>query len=299
VKKRNKLRIRIRLNYLLPCVLILAACSRPTPLAPSGGKSFDGESALALLQEQMAFGDRTPGSEAHKSLGDYLVKKLEESGWSAEEQIFTYRGFEGRNIIGKAGPKDGGSVILGAHYDTRPISDRDDENPLEPVPGANDGGSGVAVLLELARVLQKEALTKQIWLVFFDLEDSGGIDGMDWIVGSTYFADHLEVLPDQVIIVDMIGDADLQIYYEANSDPELMGEVWGIASELGYKAFIPSVNHSLIDDHTPFLQRGIPAIDIIDFDYPFWHTTQDTLDKISSNSLEQVGRTLQQWLFLK
>jgi glutaminyl-peptide cyclotransferase len=296
VKKWYKVHIGLRFNLLIPFMLFMAACSNSNPIATAGEEIFEGDRALALVQEQMTFGDRIPGSEAHKSTGDWLIKNLEDYGWSVEEQLFSYREFQGRNIIGVAGPEDGEWIILGAHYDTRPVSDRDEENPFEPVPGANDGGSGVAVLLELARVLQRETLTKQIWLVFFDLEDSGGINGMNWVVGSTYFANNLEEFPDQVIIVDMIGDADLQIYYEMNSDPGLRGEIWSMASELGYKAFIPAANHSLIDDHTPFLQRGIPAIDIIDFDYPFWHTTQDTLDKISSKSLEQVGRTLQQWL---
>jgi glutaminyl-peptide cyclotransferase len=288
-----------RIYYALSLIIFLSTCNGPTRTPVVGGEIFNGDRALALIQEQLAFGDRIPGSEAHTRMGDWMIQELKDLSWEVEEQIFTYRAFEGRNIIGKGSPVEGEWIILGAHYDTRPISDRDDRNPWTPVPGANDGGSGVAVLLELANVLQSEDLNRNVWLVFFDLEDSGGIDGMEWAVGSMFFANNLEEFPDEVIIVDMVGDADLQLFYERNSDEELLIDVWNTADELGYDSFIPIWKHSLIDDHTPFIQLGIPAIDIIDFNYPYWHTTQDTFDKVSSASLEQVGRTLQQWLLSK
>jgi glutaminyl-peptide cyclotransferase len=298
VKKLNHSQMRIVTCSALFIVLLVASCESTTLIPETGAEIFIGERALTLVEEQLAFGDRTPGSEAHQMEGDWIIQRLNDQGWRVEEQTFSYRAFQGRNIIGKGGQDGGEWIVLGAHYDTRPIADRDEDNPLAPVPGANDGGSGVAVLLELARVLQTEGLTRNIWLVFFDLEDSGGIDGMEWIVGSTFFANHLENYPDEVIIVDMVGDADLQLYYEMNSDPDLSKEIWDVAKELGYDSFIPIGKHSMIDDHTPFVRLGIPAVDIIDFDYPYWHTTQDTPDKVSSESLEQVGRTLQQWLLL-
>jgi glutaminyl-peptide cyclotransferase len=284
--------------YVLPFTLLVTACKITTPTELNREGNFNGGRALALIEEQLSFGARIPGSQAHKMTGDWIIQELEKYGWTVEEQHFSYRAFEGRNIIGKAETEQGEWVILGAHYDTRPISDRDEQNPWTPVPGANDGGSGVAVLLELARILRTEELTKNIWLVFFDLEDSGGIDEMDWIVGSTYFANSLKEFPDKVVIVDMVGDDDLQLYYERNSDPDLQREIWDVAIDMGYENFIPVSNHSLLDDHMPFIQLGIPAIDIIDFDYPYWHTTQDTFDKVSSESLERVGRTLQQWLLM-
>jgi glutaminyl-peptide cyclotransferase len=296
VKKLRKIQGLGHFIRALPFMLLVTACTIASPTVSDQEGIFSGERALALIEEQLSFGARTPGSQAHKMEGDWIIQELKELGWTVEEQLFSYRAFEGRNIIGKAGPREGEWLTLGAHYDTRPISDRDGENPWTPVPGANDGGSGVAVLLELARILQPDNLTKHIWLVFFDLEDSGGIDGMDWIVGSTFFAQNLEAFPDQVIIVDMVGDSDLQLYYERNSDPDLQREIWDLAIDMGYESFIPVSNHSMLDDHTPFIQLGIPAIDIVDFDYPYWHTTQDTFDKVSSKSLEQVGRTLQQWL---
>jgi Zn-dependent M28 family amino/carboxypeptidase len=163
------------------------------------------------------------------------------------------------------------------------------------VPGANDGASGVAILLELARVLPEDSVP--VWLVFFDAEDNGRIDTWDWILGSTEFVENNPVQPQAVVIVDMIGDADLNIYKEKNSNSELTNEIWNIAKSLEYDSvFFPEYKHSMIDDHTPFLRAGIPAVDIIDFDYPYWHTLQDTPDKVSGASLQAVGETLQVWV---
>ena len=201
-----------------------------------------------------------------------------------------------RNIVAKrseASPQ----IILGAHYDTRIYADYDPnpENVLKPVPGANDGASGVAVLLELARTLPED--TAEVWLVFFDAEDNGSIEGWDWILGSREFVANNSIQPEAAIIVDMIGDADLNIYKEMNSNPELTDSIWAVAKALGYESkFIPEYKHSMLDDHTPFVQAGIPAVDIIDFDYPHWHTTRDTLDKVSALSLERVGRVLEVFL---
>jgi Zn-dependent M28 family amino/carboxypeptidase len=125
------------------------------------------------------------------------------------------------------------------------------------------------------------------------------LPGWDWILGSSALAESLPEtkLPEAVIIVDMIGDADLNIYMERNSDGDLTREIWNTAAELGYaKSFIPEYKFAMLDDHTPFLQRGIRAVDLIDFDYPYWHTTQDTLDKVSAESLNIVGDTLYQWI---
>jgi Zn-dependent M28 family amino/carboxypeptidase len=154
----------------------------------------------------------------------------------------------------------------------------------------------VAVLLELARVLPAHDLPRPLWLAFFDLEDGGGVEGRDWILGSRALAAALPSTPAAAVIVDMIGDADLQIYYEGNSDPVLRETIWATASSLGYDSFIASPGYSMIDDHIPFIERGIPSVLIIDFDYPYWHTTEDTIDKVSAASLEQVGRTLEAWV---
>jgi Zn-dependent M28 family amino/carboxypeptidase len=208
----------------------------------------------------------------------------------------TREGMAYRNLVARYGPRTDAPLVLGTHYDTRPLADRDPTSPGEPVPGANDGASGVGVLLELARVLPRDAPEREVWLVFFDGEDGGNIDGRPWAIGSTAFAESLDVTPEAVVIVDMVGDADLQLSMEANSTPSLAADIWGVARDLGMPAFRQEVRHRITDDHTPFLERGIPAALIIDFDYPWWHTTQDTLDKVSPDSLEQVGRALQVWI---
>jgi Zn-dependent M28 family amino/carboxypeptidase len=204
---------------------------------------------------------------------------------------------ECRNVIARANMGQGPVLILAAHYDTRRWADRDPAQTRQPVPGANDGASGVAALLELGRVLDLELVPNEVWLVFFDAEDQGDIDGWEWIVGSSHMAETLTAEPEAVILLDMIGDADQQLYYEGNSDPFLRETLWGIAAGLGYEAaFIPATRWTMLDDHVPFIQRGIPAVAIIDFDYPAWHTLGDTLDKVSAESLERVGRTVETYL---
>ncbi len=266
--------------------------ARPTPGVLA--REFSGDAAYAHVVEQVSFGPRPTGSEANVRMGEYILSHLRENGWHVEEQAFTYRGVQGRNIVGRAGK--GPVVILGAHYDTRRRADQDPspERRSEPVLGANDGASGTAVLLELARALDKQRLEYEVWLTFFDAEDNGRLDGWEFIVGSTFFADNLSEAPEMVVVVDMVGDADQQIYKEHSSTPELQDRIWDIAAGLGYgDYFVPEYKWTVLDDHTPFLRRGIPAADLIDFDYPYWHTTQDAADKVSAAALERVGRVLQ------
>lgn len=274
---------------------------KPTPVL---GGDFDGELAFAHLENQMSLGPRWPGSAGHLQVGDYIVRELQSAGWEVEEQYFDYRSVLGRNIIARTNHDAGPVIILGAHYDTRRIADQTEgaEEAGLHVPGAVDGASGVAVLLELARSLDLEEIPHEVWLAFFDLEDngSGGMPDWDWIVGSTYMANSLTITPEAMVLVDMIGDADQQLYYERNSDPELREKLWQIAANLGYSEyFIPEVKHSILDDHIPFVNLGIPAVDIIDFDYPYWHTVEDTIDKASPLSLHRVGRTVETWLETK
>ena len=273
-------------------------------------KIFDGVHAYqSYVTEQMNLGARPAGSAADRATGDYILAQLKESQWKTETQEFVYRNVPVRNIVGKNSVGRGPLIILGAHYDTRPRADQDQAHPDQPVPGANDGASGVAVLLELARTLDLSKLKNEVWLVFFDAEDNGDLGGCvvapspcdntpwHWSVGSEYFASKLTVKPEFVVIADMIGDADQNIYYEQYSDKQLQEELWKIAARLGYtKEFIPQYKWPIDDDHTPFLQRGIRAVDLIDFDYPYWHTTQDTTDKVSGESLGRVGKVLQTWL---
>lgn len=263
-------------------------------------QDFDQNRAYQDVITQVNFGPRVPGSEAHAEVVSWIQETLSSAGWSAEIQELVFAGQTIKNVVGKLENQadDRPWVILLAHYDSRQVADHDPEveNRLQPVPGANDGASGVAVLLELARSIPKD-MPARVWLLFVDAEDQGDLPGWDWILGSRAFVEDLTDYPDKVILLDMIGDKDLQIFIEKNSHIPLREEVWSIAARLGYEhVFINESKYSLIDDHIPFLMKGIPAIDIIDFDYPHYHTTADTPDKVSPESLGIVGHVITQWL---
>lgn len=264
------------------------------PIAASD--KFNGQKALKDVQYQTSLGARTPGSPAHDQIVEWIGAELKSAGWQAEVQEASRMGHPIQNIIGRRSNQPP-QIILAAHYDSRLVADRDPDTGKrsEAVPGANDGASGVAVLLELARTLPADSVP--VWLVFFDAEDNGNLPGWDWILGSRAFVDTLAQKPRAAIVIDMIGDADLNIYLEKNSDAQLATQIWAQAASLGYgKAFIPVPGYILLDDHIPFIQAGIPAVDIIDFDYPYWHTTADTADKVSAASLQAVGETLLAWV---
>ena len=257
---------------------------------------FDGQRALADVATQLSFGPRIPGSQGHTRVQVWIRAELEAAGWAVEIQSTQQAGHPVENIIARRS-SESPEIIIGAHYDSRIFADRDPDPSKQdqPVPGADDGASGVAVLLGLARSFPRD--TVPLWLVFFDSEDNGQIGDWDWILGSRAFVAQNPVTPSAVVVVDMVGDADLNLYLEKNSNQALSAEIWDVAAELGYgDLFIPRSKHSMIDDHTPFIEAGIRAVDIIDFDYPYYHTTEDTLDKISAQSLEAVGRTVQTWV---
>ena len=289
---KHKIKFHARITWLLPIVCIILAVSYDaTP------RKFNGDNALKDVLFQVALGPRIPASAAHQQLVEWLQKTLTQYGWKVEVQNGSMLDHHIQNIIAKKGM---GSrwMIFGANYDSRLLADQDQNPELrkQPVPAANDGASGVAVLVELARTIP-DNLNAEVWLVFFDAEDNGGIPGWDWLLGSRFFVNQLTCCPDAVIVVDMIGDANLNIYKERNSNQALNNEIWSKANDLGYSSqFIPQPKYAILDDHTPFLEAGIPAVDIIDFDYPYWHTTLDTPDKVSALSLQVVGETLLAWL---
>ncbi len=288
---------------------LLSACNYQDYFQSHSGASanaadkFDGQQAFNHAEAQVNIGFRPTGSPASVKTGDYIKENLKEFGWQVSEQPFdqTVNGevFHARNIIGTLGK--GPVIVVGAHYDTRlwANNDPDQARRFDPVMGANDAASGVAVMLELARVLgHGYTLNRELRLVFLDAEDNGNIPGWpNFSLGAANYAQHMDVKPEYVIILDMIGDKDLNVYYEGqsmNSDPELMTSIFQVAIDLGYgDSFIPRLKHTMIDDHGPFIDAGMKAIDLIDFDYPYWHTVSDTLDKISAASLEKIGRTLQ------
>lgn len=283
------------LNALI--IMLISSC-----LTPKGSdiKYFDETRSFADLVYQVNLGPRNMRNEAHTKIIQYIGEQLEAAGWIVDYQQEEFLGIRLTNVIGSRG-EAAPWVLIGAHYDTRIFADHDQnlEKRKEPVPGANDGASGVAVLLELARIIpnQTQIWANKITLVFFDAEDSGDIDELDWIMGSQSFVKQMSIYPDYVVVIDMIGDSNLNIYNEANSDLKLTTKIWDIAAELGYSGiFIPKLKYKIIDDQIPFIRVGIPTTEIIDFDYPYWHTTQDTIDKVSSGSLKIVGDTLLAWL---
>jgi glutaminyl-peptide cyclotransferase len=282
----------------LIAALHLGGCAKSDP------PSFDGESAFTFLREQCDIGPRYPGSPGHGEIQRYLVDKLTAFGANVSVQPFeavTSRGdtLHLVNIIGNYSAGAGKRILLGAHYDTRPRADRDGipANRATPIIGANDGASGVAVLLEIARLLGATKPPVGVDIVFFDGEDYGeeGV-ARDYLFGSRRFAAGLRgYRPAAVIVVDMVGERDSRIPVEgfsAAASPALCRRIFGIAETLGVPNFVDSQGSSIMDDQLPFIQAGLQAIDLIDFDYPYWHTLGDTPDKCAPASLAAVGRVL-------
>jgi glutaminyl-peptide cyclotransferase len=300
LRHNNPLKIQ-KINPLLLAVTVftalLTSCSPNQQLKNS--EEFNGERAYQDIKVQVDLGPRVPGSDANRQIGEWLVSELKDNGWDVNIQTDEILGHEVVNIIAdRRRNSDRPWIILGAHYDTRSVADRDNQidNQDNPIPGANDGASGVSVLMELARILPQE-LELNISLAFFDAEDQGKLPTWDWSLGASAYVETLNDHPDSVVIVDMVGDTNLDIYIEKNSDQELAAEIWDTAAELGYEEFNNFPKYSIVDDHRPFVQAGIPAILIIDFEYPYWHTTADTVDKVSPESLKAVGDVLLTWIY--
>ncbi len=287
---------------LIISVLIIAATMIILPKVSSG--VFDEDQAMSYVEAQTNFGPRTPGSEGHAAFIPWASGILEEAGWYVELQKAVYKGHEITNILAtrKSASILSKWIVLGAHYDSRIVSDHDPDQSRqsEPCPGANDGASGVAVLLELAQIIPAD-FNKKISIALFDAEDQGDLVGWhDWCIGSEYMAKQMSAeskKPDAVIVLDMIGDEDLNIYREINSDRKLTDEIWKIAKEEGLEENFPDkYKYKMEDDHIPFIKNGIPAADLIDFDYPYWHTTSDTSEHVSQGSLAKVGNVILSWL---
>jgi glutaminyl-peptide cyclotransferase len=268
--------------------------------------AFDQENAYRFLEKQCDFGPRVPGSDGHKQCKEYLLQTLRLYADQVTTQDFMFSfsppqtTTTASNIIANFQPDMGKRILLCAHWDTRPWADADPEpaNWNRPVMGANDGASGVAVLLEIARILKQTKPAIGVDILFFDAEDAGHHDQeKSFAQGSAAFARQMDraYRPQYGILLDMIGDTDLTIQKEVNSvrnAPQVVEMVWNKAAELGISSFKTDIGYAVFDDHIPLLEVGIPCIDLIDFDYPYWHTTQDTPDKCSAASLGKVGRVL-------
>jgi hypothetical protein len=300
----NIKRYRLNLGFFLFYLLIGFNCSSNPPL------EFKGDRAYQYLKEQCQFGPRDPGSYGHQAFKIYLLDFASLYTNLVKSQDFIWEDttenlrLELSNIIVSFYPDEKERILLCAHWDTRPWADKDPDpvNNSTPILGANDGASGVAVLMELAAIISKKKPKYGVDIVFFDAEDFGSEEHQDrWCIGSNYFSRNLgEYKASFGILLDMVGDKDLQIYKEGYSDryaKDIVELVWGKAEKLSLSNFRPEMKHYVIDDHLFLIQAGIPCIDLIDFDYPYWHTLQDTPDKCSPESLEKVGKVLLKVLY--
>jgi glutaminyl-peptide cyclotransferase len=277
----------------------VSAC-RERPRPP---REFDGQSAFGYITTQVGLGPRVPGTEAHRKMGDWLDSLLQERADTLIVQSWKHvtaarDTLPLRNFIARFNPSAEKRILLLAHWDSRPVADSPlSQDSTKPVLGANDGGSGVALLLGVADVLKRAPPPVGVDLLFVDGEDYGDFtkSPADVLIGSRYYGAHQLPGPQPLyaVLFDLIGDKDLQIYQEGNSlvgAPEVVELVWDTAKDLGYGGyFIASPKHTLIDDHLELQKAGIRAIDVVDFDYPAWHTQYDTIDKVSPASLQVVG----------
>lgn len=291
-------RVPVLLAGLLP-LLAVGSCSRPAHAA------FDGKRAYDWIVRQCDFGPRVPGTAAHDSCFTLLAETFRRYAAVVETDTFTYDSPElGRevrlmNVVARFRPNEKRRVLFGAHWDTRPWADAERDTSLHrrPILGANDGASGVAVLLELARCLEQTPSPLGVDLVLFDGEDMGTEKNPSgFFRGSQRYVERLgDDRPIFFVLVDMVGGKDGVFYWEGNSEeqaPNIVDLVWDEAAYLGVRSFLPGVKYHVYDDHIPFLNAGIPAIDIIGFGYPEWHTLRDTPAICSPTTLEGVGRVL-------
>lgn len=270
-----------------------------TETAPAAvGLGFSGQRALADVAHQVAFGPRPSGSEGAANASRAIAKELEQLGWAVDTQTFEWEGVPLRNVVAKAGAGDE-IVVIATHYDTRPVADRDADpaNRRTPGLGANGSASGVAVLLELARSLDRSLLNKQVWLAFFDGGDHADVDGWPPSVGAEAYVANLSAQPSAMILVNVVGAENQRFRFDLNSTPALNAQLWQRAAQLGYGDwFLPEGGEAIIDDHLPFKQAGIPVAALVGIDYPYRHSLDDTPARISADSLERVGRVLEQFL---
>ena len=285
------------MKFLSPVALMVVAgaCGASVPQSQPGAVS--GARAMAHVRKIVGFGPRTVGSAAHHSAQRYIVDTLLSFGYNVEHQSFTASTPDGpremTNLIGEKSGTSGDVLVLASHYDTK---------IMDGFVGANDGGSSTGLLLELARVLAARDNRFTLRLVFFDGEEAFG----DWtesnsLYGSRYLVDtwRMEDLLDRIhafILLDMVGDRDLSFKKEFNSSSWLRDRIWESAEAAGHGKHFKDEIVVITDDHVPFVNAGVSAVDLIDFDYGpsnrYWHTRRDTLDKLSEKSLRIVGEVV-------
>jgi Zn-dependent M28 family amino/carboxypeptidase len=278
----------------------LTAC-RDAPARPP--QEFDSARAFEYASAQVAFGPRVPNTEGHRREAAWLDSLLRARADTLIVQQWTHVTRKGdslalTNFIARFRPAATERVLFLAHWDTRPYSDGPNAKQRNvPVPGANDGASGVAVLLGVADALKRTPPGIGVDLLFVDGEDYGdfGSEPDDVLIGSRYYGAHQApgARPSYAVLFDMVGDRDLKIAPEGNSviaAPEIMTMIWKTAKLVGHEnVFVDGQGTPLTDDHVELQKAGIRAVDVVDFDYPYWHTGEDTIDKISAASLGVVG----------
>jgi len=266
--------------------VLLAAVAAAAP-------SFSGEAAFRHVERLVAIGPRVAGSAGGAKARDYIAAELKKAGAQVRVESFEADTPHGRlrmaNVIAVIPGRRADVILIGGHYDTKFFADR-------RFVGANDGGSSAALLLELARQLARSPRDFTYWIVFFDGEEAReSWTATDSLYGSRRMANELaksRQLPGAVIVADMIGDRNLGIQREAASTSWMNDVIWASAGRLGYTAHFLPDSLAVEDDHAPFMRMGVPAALLIDFDFPPWHTAGDTLDKVSAQSLEIVGKVL-------
>jgi hypothetical protein len=274
--------------------------------------AFDGQRAFEYLEKQVAFGPRVPGSDNSFKCRRYLAGFFDNLGARVDSISFIHNDkISGKpilmtNIIASFDGynKDDRRILLAAHYDSRPRAEYDPDSTRrnEWIDGANDGASGVAVLMELANMLAEHKAGIGIDMIMLDGEDYGRPGDLDeYFLGAKDFVlRDIKGKYEFALVIDMIGDKDLKIYREEHSNkfsPEITDRVWKTAASLGEKCFVDSVKHAIYDDHLSFMTIKLQAAVIIDFDYKYWHTTADTPDKCSPASLKSVGRVVSHLIY--
>jgi len=324
---------RLFLYVILALSLSMGSCNQPLNKSTGPNEKattveriqvpdFNADSAYRYIEEQVDFGPRIPNTPEHLAAATYLVNKLGSFADTVVVQEFKARAYDGtilngKNIIGSFKPGHKSRVLLCAHWDTRPFADHDPnpENHLVPIDGANDGGSGVGVLLEIARQLELQSPQIGIDIIFFDAEDYGPPQdhqkrgsGNWWALGSQYWAKNThdpDYFAKYAILLDMVGAHDARFYMEGYSQmyaPGILKKVWNTAHRIGFQDyFIFEQKGYIDDDHKPINEiLKIPAIDIIHMDdassngsfFEHWHTIHDTMDAIGKGSLKVVGQTV-------